>query len=328
MQRYKTYLFLALSGILLLGFLPNRVWPGAPTTGVRIDFSNTATVKHETIVVGDLASVQAENTVKKKIEKIRIFPSPEPGKEKVLNGKRIASIIRSTKWVPKNVRINIPEFIWVKRAFQTIPDTTLKDLLCRYIERHIGDAEYRLHNFKAHGKKEYITGKMKLVVRDPSYNGMISGIIKLRVDVMVDGKVQGKIKLYGRVDRFEYAICASRFIQKGTVLNETNLEKKLTNISKAPKNIVKHLDKALNKCLKYSLRPGEFLRQNMLEHPVVIKRGELIKLIARSGLLTVVAYGTAQNDGAIGEQIKVENSDTNRTVVGRVLNESSVLVLF
>jgi len=321
-------LFIALLGVLLPGFLPNSVWSGAPGTRVRIDVSNTATVKNEDILVGDLASVHAENTVKNKIENIHVFSSPEPGKEKVLNGKRIASIIRSTKWVPENTRINIPEFVWVKRAFQSIPDTTLKDLLCRYIEKHIGDAEYRLSNFKVQGKKDYIAGKMKLVVRDPSYNGMISGNIKLGVDVMVNGKEQGKIKLYGRVDRFEYAVCAARFIQKGTVLNETNLERRLTNISKSPKNIVKHYDKALNKCLKYSLRPGEFLRQNMLEHPVVIKRGELIKLIARSGLLTVVAYGTAQSDGAVGEQIKVENSDTNRTVVGRVLNESSVLVVF
>lgn len=322
------FLYIAVLTISLLILFPCSAMSKSSDNNVRIDFRTNSLVKKEKIFVGDLAVVHAEKTLKEKIEKIRVAPSPGPGKEKVLAGKRVTSVIRSAKWVPENTRIGIPEFIWAKRASQTIPDNILKNLFCRYIEKNIGTNEYRLSKFRIQGKKDYITGDIKLLLRESESQDPVSGQVKLLIIVMVDEKEQGKIKISGWIDRFEYAICAARFLPKGTILDESHLQEKLMNISKAPSNIVKNYNKVMNKSLRRSLRPGEYLRANMLENPVIIKRGEMIKLIAKSGLLTVVAYGTAQNDGALGEQIKVENSNTNRTVVGRVVDASSVEVVF
>jgi flagellar basal body P-ring formation protein FlgA len=324
----SSYLYMAIFTIFLLISFPCTAMSSSSDTNISIDFRTSSLVKNEKVFIGDLAVVHAEKALKEKIENIKVAPSPGPGKEKVITGKRVASIIRSVKWVPKNTRIGIPEFIWVKRASQTIPDTALKDLFCRYIEKNIGTSEYRLSKFRIQGKKDYITGNITLLVRESESQDTVSGQMKLLIIVKVDEKEQGKVKLSGWIDRFEYAVCAARFLPKGTILDESHLQKKLMNISKAPSNIVKNYNKAMNNTLRRSLRPGEYLRANMLENPVIIKRGEMIKLIAKSGMLTVVAYGTAQNDGALGEQIKVENSDTSRTVVGRVVNASSVEVVF
>ncbi len=336
MQKHFTFLYfhIAVFAILLLIIFPPAAMSDSQhpveksNNNVLIDFRTNSLVQNERVFIGDIAIVHAEKALKEKIKKIKLIPSPGPGEERVVAGKRITAIVRSIRWIPDNTKINIPEFIWVKRSFQTVPEKKLKNLFCGYIEKNIYNIDYKLSKFKIKGKKNYITGDMKLMIREPVSIGSMTGLITLHVIVLIDEKENGKISLSGWVDRYEPVICATRFLPKNTVLDESHLQKKRINISKAPDNIVKNFDAAVKKCLKQTLRPGEYLRTNMLEQPTLIKRGDMIKIIARSGLLTVVAYGAAKTDGARGEQIKVKNTYTNRIVMGRVRDASSVEVIF
>ena len=59
-----------------------------------------------------------------------------------------------------------------------------------------------------------------------------------------------------------------------------------------------------------------------------IEKGDRVKIVARSEKLSVTTMGIAKADGARGDQIRVENAVSEKTVVGRVVAEGVVEVLF
>ncbi|MBW2155012.1 MAG: flagellar basal body P-ring formation protein FlgA [Deltaproteobacteria bacterium] len=148
------------------------------------------------------------------------------------------------------------------------------------------------------------------------------------VKVFVDGNPSGKIFLSGWVDRYVNVVCAGRFLPRNTILGAGDLRWVRINISKAPKNLITDVEQAIGKRLKQSLKEGQPLRSNMIAVPPVIKRGDRVKIVAQRGGLKVETVGIAKGSGALGEQIKVMNITSRKTVVGRIKDASTVRVLF
>ena len=64
------------------------------------------------------------------------------------------------------------------------------------------------------------------------------------------------------------------------------------------------------------------------ENGIAIKRREQVKMVARVGVLVVSAMGEAQQDGKIGEVIRLKNLETNANVQGRITGPGEVEVSF
>ena len=73
--------------------------------------------------------------------------------------------------------------------------------------------------------------------------------------------------------------------------------------------------------------PGSVLSERNLSRPILIKRGENIRIVARVGELEVFANGVTFSQGAAGDLVRVQNSVTKRIMTGRVQEDKSVLVL-
>ena len=77
---------------------------------------------------------------------------------------------------------------------------------------------------------------------------------------------------------------------------------------------------------KRALSEGTELRPTMLKKPVVIKRGDQTVITAGSGGLLVRMSGKALEDGVLGEQIRVQNLTSKRTIQGEVQSDGSVSI--
>ena len=73
--------------------------------------------------------------------------------------------------------------------------------------------------------------------------------------------------------------------------------------------------------------PGSILSERSLVRPILVKRGENVRIVARIGEIDVYANGVALAQGAAGDLIRVQNTTTKRILTGRVQEDKSVLVL-
>ena len=83
---------------------------------------------------------------------------------------------------------------------------------------------------------------------------------------------------------------------------------------------------AIGLAAKRALSEGTELRPTMLKQPVIIKRGDQTVITAGSGGLSVRMTGKALEDGVLGEQIRVQNLSSKRTIQGEVQRDGSVLI--
>lgn len=85
-------------------------------------------------------------------------------------------------------------------------------------------------------------------------------------------------------------------------------------------------NQAIGLAAKRALSEGTELRPTMLKQPVVIKRGDQTVITAGSGGLLVRMSGKALEDGVLGEQIRVQNLTSKRTIQGEVQSDGSVSI--
>ena len=96
-----------------------------------------------------------------------------------------------------------------------------------------------------------------------------------------------------------------------------------------PSNIVTDYDAILGKRTKRAINANTVLRSNLIEFPPIVKRGDVVTVIAESGGLRITALGLVKGrEGRRGERIKVENLDSKRTLYAQVVDSKTVKVDF
>ena len=99
---------------------------------VSISIRSDATVADSRIYLKDIVRFCSDAELGKKIGRIPLVDAPMPGKEKVLPGNWVASILRSRKWMPDSVEISVPESVRISRAFQRLPEKRLKAVFQKF----------------------------------------------------------------------------------------------------------------------------------------------------------------------------------------------------
>lgn len=82
----------------------------------------------------------------------------------------------------------------------------------------------------------------------------------------------------------------------------------------------------IGKMARRTLLPGAAIPLAGVDNPRLVANGADVKLVFVDGALTIVTVGAAMQDGAVGDVIKVRNSDSGVTVSGAVQPDGTVRV--
>ena len=148
----------------------------------------------------------------------------------------------------------------------------------------------------------------------------------ISANLLVDGKECGKVKMYGDLHFWGTVILASHFISRHTILSADDLKTDFRDISMLGDNQISKPEQAIGKQLSKSLREGDLIFGRLLKSPPLVKRGDLVTIIAKSGGLQITAPGKVNNAGALGEIVRVKNLMSRRILQARVVDQGVVEV--
>ena len=298
-----------------------------PDTAISasITIHSAVTVTGSRIYLNDV--IESDTHLPTNTKDMVLMNAPAPGKDKFLPGKWVASVIRTKGRLSDSVEITAPEQVHIRRAYQTITTERLEDFFYSYVEGRIEDPEFKITRIKVRGTDKFPVGAITLDLLEPEPQ-KITGRVNLRVMVKVDGEKFGWLTLSGWVDCYETVVCTSSYLSRGTVLKPADLEYERMNTSRMPAAVIRDLNDAVGKRLKRNIKAGNYLRRNMLSVPPVIHKGDKVKLVAKSGNIKIVTLGIAKSAGGTGDQIRIENMTSKKTIVGRIKDASTVEVIF
>ncbi|MBU0908311.1 MAG: flagellar basal body P-ring formation chaperone FlgA [Proteobacteria bacterium] len=142
----------------------------------------------------------------------------------------------------------------------------------------------------------------------------------------VDGKECGNVKMYGNLHFWGTVLLASHSISRHTIISAEDIETDFRDISMLGDSLINTPGQAIGKQLYKSLRAGDIVFAHLLKNPPLVKRGDLVTIIAKSGGVEVSAPGEVKNAGAIGEIVRVKNLMSRRILQARVVDEGVVEV--
>jgi flagella basal body P-ring formation protein FlgA len=145
---------------------------------------------------------------------------------------------------------------------------------------------------------------------------------------ILNGKKIGVARIWGYVDAKVKVVVAARPIPNRAILTEADLKLEEKRLSRLPQGVLFSIKDALGKEVKMSLKPGRVLLKSQIAEPPLIRRGQLVVIVARGKNFVVKAKGIALQNGLLNQRIKVKNISSKKIIWGRVISPEEVEVMF
>ena len=149
---------------------------------------------------------------------------------------------------------------------------------------------------------------------------------KTTIGVKCKGKNAWSLNVPVTISVYKNVLVASRQLQKGTILTESDMELKKTDLAKLHYGFFEELKYGAGKKLKRRILAGAVLTPAMIKDPQLIRRGQQITIVAQSGLMIVRMAGKALANGAVGERIKVMNVKSRKKLEGVITSSGEVKI--
>ncbi len=130
--------------------------------------------------------------------------------------------------------------------------------------------------------------------------------------------VSAQIKLFGKI------IQTATPLSRGHVLKQDDLVSAEEDLSRIKYGYFVKKENLIGKQLRRQLPQGRVIKANYVKAQTLVKRGELVSIVAENTGYSVKMTGTAMASGARGDRIQVKNSSSKRIVEG-IIKEAGVV---
>lgn len=154
--------------------------------------------------------------------------------------------------------------------------------------------------------------------------------------VVVDGRYPSRMKLelrcgkrwrepvVARARLRAEVLVAARDIGAGAALTEADLRYEARDLSATPEAIGS-LDATAGLVPRRALREGTLLQAKVLHEPVLVRRGQPVRIVARhGGAIAVESAGESLGQGKRGDAVRVRNLASGRVIEARVVGPDEV----
>ncbi len=127
----------------------------------------------------------------------------------------------------------------------------------------------------------------------------------------------------GQVTRTKEIVVTQGAISPGTVLTSSNLTLAKVDVRKLRYTAFTEMETLVGARMKRRVIDGQAIQSNML---CFVCKGDRITITAEIAGMKVKTAGIAQQDGVVGDNIKVLNASSQRAVIARVASPEEVVI--
>lgn len=317
--------------IFLITLLFTGLQPGFCAALITtIELKNDVQVDNDQIFLGEIACIKGgDQKFIHKLEKIVIGKAPLPGKTRIVDRKYIKLRLKQCKINLHHTKFNAPEQIKISRSVVEISKNKIRNLVLQTLKKKIARS-----NSRAKIKTIFVRHNIVLPKGDSSYqiaypkNSLLSGREYIDVIFQVGIHFKKKIRVMVEFESLTEVIVTKRQLNRYTIISKKDLYFKTMDSEKIPANAITDYGDVIGKRTKRAIRPETIIRADLIEFPPLVKRGDVVSIIAESNGIRITAIGQVKKKGHRGERLKVLNIDSKKVVYARVLDANTVVVDF
>lgn len=142
----------------------------------------------------------------------------------------------------------------------------------------------------------------------------------------VEGRTRFRLPVHGQAHALIELPVLARPMARGEVVGESDLQWITARPSRLRRGVLTDPDQLIGAEARKRLLPGRALTARDLGRPIVVKSGRPVRLVYVRPGLRLTALGTAQDDGALGQSVRVINADSRQRLHGTASGPDEVTV--
>lgn len=147
-----------------------------------------------------------------------------------------------------------------------------------------------------------------------------------RVTAKVTCNSAWSIYVSANIRAFESIVVTATAIPRESQISKEQLLLKEMDVTNLRQGFYTVPDDVVGSVAKRALPMDTILTPNSVTAPRLVKKGELVSIVASDGKVSVRAVGIALSEGGLGDLIQVQNKTSKKIVYGRVNGPGSVAV--
>lgn len=305
------------------------VW-SAPEQIGEIRILRNITVSQKDVSLVDICDPETVPSEWKSIMgTLNIGDAPQAGSEKFIDpGQLRAYLIRLLDSYGVNsseVKLDIPDRIIVRRESTQVTREQVEEIFKKFVLENSPWRHEQINIQRVHfsGLPVIPTGKMTYEVMVSPKERFIGNVIAT-IDFYVDAEKARTLTIVAKVEVFGNAYLASHPLKQNQMITADDLEVQKINLTEVADRLATRPDQVENRRVLRNVGVHQPLELKDLDKPLVLKRGDFVKIVYDLPGLSVTAKGQVNADGGVGDTLSVTNVTSQKKIYCKVVDARTV----
>ncbi len=304
--------------------------PASADTAAAIQLHAKVKVNDDTVLLGQIATIETQDPqLKAALESVQVGQAPLPGNSLYINPGQVELGLRKSNFEPKNFTLSAVGPVKVTRIHHTVSAKFIEDAIVAYIKGHAPWNADQLKIRPINYTQSHIvpSGRINLQIFPPKHTDWLGGV-PFSVNILVAGQTVKKISVSTYIEVWQNVILAAKPLGRNQPITQSDIKTTSMNLTRVPANAILDPDQVIGRRANRSIAINSILRIDQVDLPPLIRRGDLVQVIAETKTVRVSTNAVARQDGKLGERIRLVNERSKKTLYGYVVDPQTVKVEF
>jgi flagella basal body P-ring formation protein FlgA len=307
-------------------------WPAAldANQAAAIRVYERVEIEGNEVMLGQIAVIEGSDTRwVQQLKNIVIGRAPLPGKARQYDQRYLEMRLKMHHVDLSAVILEVPQVVEVVRSHVTVQEEEIKQIVSEFILRNIsqGGKTVRIKEIRVPQSVILPKGRIAYKVAAPR-SPELMGKCSLAIDFSVNGHLQKKVWATATIEMLGPVVVTRKPLGRYKPITEDDIELQTMDLSGLPADVITDAGAVLGKRMQRAVGARIPLRADLIELPPLVKRGDLVMIIAESNGLKITTLGQVKKKGRLGERIPVTNMDSKKILHARVIDSNTVKVDF
>jgi flagella basal body P-ring formation protein FlgA len=296
----------------------------------RVRILEKVQIDDEKILLGNIAKIEGgDPQMIRKLGGIMVGRAPLPGNSRKLDGARIKTHLKQNRIDLAQLVLDIPTSITVSRSFIEVSQEKIKGLVSDYISEKLlsGNPNASIRSIQVSESLRLPGGRITYAVTAPRNREMV-GQVPFGVNFDVNGKLYKRVWATATIEVLADVVITKKPLGRHKPITEDDIMVLKMDLAKAPADVITDPEMVLGKRTRRAIGSQTMLRANLVEFPPLVKRGDVVVIVAETNGLKITALGQVKKKGALGDRIPVVNFESKKVLYARVVDSNTVKIDF
>ena len=297
------------------------------STVVRVP--DSVLVSKPFITLGEIADIRGEDQqILELLKAVKLGKAPKPGAMKEIRGDSIETKILQSGVEAETVTLYLPEKVAVKTEGIEISPQEIEGLVKKFILQKVPwDSKNVAITVSPVEALTLPQGAVTYELSSRRKEDFL-GSANIALVFLVDGQVIKKIQVHVTIDVIQEVLVSNRSLNRHDVISQEDVRLEKMNLAELQADVITDPGEVIGKRTKRNLDVNTPLRLAFLEIPPLVKRGDMVTIVAETDVLKITTKGVVTESGCKGDVVRVVNVNSRKELFAKVRDARTVEVDF